>query len=48
MNKKVKCSNISKDAFKTIIRQQSKDLPQFSFNKEAITISNKTDDFLYF
>ena len=41
MNKKVKCSNIS-------IRQQSKDLPQFSFNKEAITISNKTDDFLYF
>ena len=48
INKKVKFSNISKDAFKTIIRKQSKDLLQFSFNKEAIMISNKKDDFVYF
>ena len=43
-----KFSNISKDAFKTIIRKQSKDLLQFPFNKEAIMISNKQDDFVYF
>ena len=48
INKKVKFSNISKDAFKTIIRKQSKDLFQFSFSKEAIMISNKKDDFVYF
>ena len=48
INKKVKFSNISKYAFKTIIRKQSKDLLQFSFNKEAIMISNKKDDFVYF
>ena len=48
INKKVKFSNISKYGFKTIIRKQSKDLLQFSFNKEAIMISNKKDDFVYF
>ena len=44
INKKVKFSSISKDAFKIIIRKQSKDLVQFFFNKEA----NKKDDFVYF
>ena len=48
INKKVKFSSISKDAFKIIIRKQSKDLVQFFFNKEAIMISNKEDDFVYF
>lgn len=48
INKKVKFSSISKDAFKIIIRKQSKDLVQFFFNKEAIMISNKKDDFVYF
>ena len=44
VSKKVKFSNVSKDAFKTNIREQSKDSLQFSFNKEAKMISNKRDN----
>jgi len=48
LNRIVKFSNISKEGFKPILRKCSKDILQFSFNKEAIFISNKTDDFIYY
>ena len=48
INKKVKITNASKEGFKAILRKHSKDILQFSFNKEAIMISNKKDDFIYY
>ena len=47
INKKAKPCNVSKEGFKAIIRKHSKDILNFSFNKEAIVISNKYDDFIY-
>ena len=47
VNKKVKLCNVSKEGFKAILRKHSKDILNFSFNKEAIVISNKNDDFIY-
>jgi len=44
----IKFSDISKEGFKSILRKYSKDILQFSFNKEAILISNKKDDFIYY
>ena len=46
--KKVKVCNVSKEGFKAILRKYSKDILNFSFNKEAIVISNKKDDFIYY
>ena len=48
INKKVKLGNVSKEGFKAILRKYSKDILNFSFNKEAIVISNKNDDFIYY
>ena len=48
INKKVKLCNVSKEEFKAILRKHSKDILNFSFNKEAIVISNKNDDFIYY
>lgn len=48
INKKVKLCNVSKEGFKTILRKHSKDILKFSFNKEAILISNKKNDFIYY
>ena len=48
LNKMIKFSDISKESFKSILRKYSKDILQFSFNKEAILISNKKDDFIYY
>ena len=47
INKKVKVCNVSKEGLKAILRKYSKDILNFSFNKEAIVISNKKDDFIY-
>ena len=47
INKKVKLGNVSKEGFKAILRKHSKDI-NFSFNKEAIVILNKNDDFIYY
>ena len=48
INKKVKICNVSKEGFKAILRKYSKEILNFSFNKEAIVISNKKDDFIYY
>ena len=48
INKKVKVCNVSKEGFKAILRKYSKDILNFSFNIEAIVISNKKDDFIYY
>ena len=48
INKKVKVCNVSKEGFKAILRKYSKDILNFSFNKKAIAISNKKDDFIYY
>jgi len=44
----IKFSDIGKEGFKSILRKYSKDILQFSFNKQAILISNKKDDFIYY
>ena len=48
ISKKVKLCNVSKEGLKAILRKHSKDIPNFSFNKEAIVISKKNDDFIYY
>ena len=48
INKKVKVYNVSKEGLKATLRKYSKDILNFPFNKEAIVISNKKDDFIYY
>ena len=48
INKEVKVRDVSKEGFQAILRKYSKDILNFSFNKEAIVISNKKDDFIYY
>lgn len=38
--------NVSKEGLKAILRKHSKHILNFSFNKEAIIISNKNDHFI--
>ena len=48
LNSKVKLSRNSIDSFKDILRKFSFDTHNFSFNKEAIMMKTKDNDYVYY